>query len=104
IPVPLAPTDRLLANAPGLDTTVAFGVTVLIFASIVCLGMPAFQLGPKNQSEENCPVQSVDWACVGTVDAAKNAIVASNVDKTNLRRARARDVAGRHGPKDDGGR
>jgi len=59
IPVPFAPTDRLLASAPGLATTVAFGVTVLMFTSIVRLGIPPTQLGPKNQSEERNPPQLV---------------------------------------------
>ena len=85
---------------PGSLITVEFGVTVLMFASVVCLGTPASQLPVKNQSEENCPVQLV-WACVETVDAAKSAIVASNLDETNLQPARARDVAPRRGPVDD---
>ena len=83
IPVPFGPTDRFLANAPGSLITVAFGVTVLMFPSVVCLGKPASQLPLKNQLEENCPVQLV-WACVETVDAAKSAIAASNLDETNL--------------------
>jgi hypothetical protein len=74
-----------------------------MFASVVCLGKPALQLPLKNQLEENCPVQSV-WARVETVDAAKTAIVASNVDKTNLQPVRAGDVAPGRGPVDHGGR
>jgi hypothetical protein len=74
-----------------------------MIASVVCLGKPASQLLLKNQLEENCPVQLV-WARVETVDAATSAIVASNVDKTNLQPARARDVAPRRGPMDDSGR
>jgi hypothetical protein len=61
IPVPFAPTDKFLADAPGLATTVEFNVTVLMFASFVWVGRRAVQLPGKNQLEENCPVQSV-WA------------------------------------------
>jgi len=103
IPVPLGPTAKFLAIAPGLVTSVEFGVTVSMFASVVCLGKPALQLPLKNQLEENCPVQSV-WARVEIVDAAKTAIVASNVDKTNLQPARASDVAPRRGLVDVSGR
>jgi hypothetical protein len=55
-----------------------------MFTSIVRLGIPAFQLSPKNQSEKNPPVQPVVWACVETVDAATSAIAASNLAETNL--------------------
>ena len=98
IPVPFEPTERFRAAAPGLATAVEFGVTASMFPSVVCLGKPASQLPDKNQSEENRPVQLVVWACVETVDAAKSAIVASNLDETNLRPARARDVTSRRGP------
>ena len=43
-----------------------------------------YEYEPKNQFEENCPVQSVCWAYVETVDVAKSEIVASNLDKANL--------------------
>ena len=72
---------------PGSLITVAFGVTVLMFASVVCLGKPPFQLPLKNQLEENAPVQLL-WACAETVDIATSAIVASNLDETNLPPAR----------------
>jgi hypothetical protein len=93
IPVPFEPTDRFLACASTLGSliTVAFGVTVLMFASSVCLGKPPIQLPAKNQLEENRPVQS-DWACVETVEAAKSAIAISNMAETNLQTARAGDA------------
>ena len=83
IPVPFWPTDRFRAVAPGIATTVEFGVTVSMFALVATVGTPAFQLPAVNQSEETAPVQSV-WACVETVDATKSAIAASNLDETNL--------------------
>ena len=64
---------------PGSATSVEFGVTVLMFASVVCLGKLASQLPLKNQLEENCPVQLV-WACVDDV-AASSAMVAVVVSK-----------------------
>jgi hypothetical protein len=67
-----------------------------MFASSVCLGKVESQLPDKNQLEVNCPVQLRVWACVETVDAAKSAIAGSNVDRTNLQPARARDIAPRH--------
>ena len=63
-----------------------------MFPSVVSLGEPASQLPLRNQFEENVPVQLV-WACVETVDAATSAIVARNLDETNLQPARAREVA-----------
>src|SRR6476619_2822602 len=57
VPIPFGPTDRFCANAPGSESTVAFGVTVLMFASSVCLGKPPNQLPARNQFEEHCPVQ-----------------------------------------------
>ena len=81
IPVPFGPTDRFWANAPGSATVVEFGVTVLMFPSVVCLGKPPIQLPLKNQLEENRPVQSV-WACVETVDAR---------EKRDRRQTRGRD-------------
>jgi hypothetical protein len=74
-----------------------------MLALVTAVGTPALQLPAVNQSEETVPIQWV-WACVAIVDAAKSAIVASNVDKTNLPPARARDVAPRRGPMDDSGR
>jgi len=62
--------------------------------SVVCLGKPPIQLPAKNQLEENCPVQSL-WACAETVNAAKSAIVANSLDKTNLEPTFAREVAPR---------
>src|SRR6478609_6229083 len=67
IPIAFAPTERVLAAAPGLSITVGFGVTVLMFPSVVCLGRPAVQLPLRNHSDENRPVQLV-WACVEPVD------------------------------------
>jgi hypothetical protein len=64
------------------------------------VGIPPTQLPPKNQLEDNSPVQ-LDWACVETVDAAKSAIVVSNVDKTNSQPAHVPDVAPRRGPMDN---
>jgi hypothetical protein len=99
IPVPFTPTDRFLAAAPGLATTVEFGVTVLMFASVVCVGRErTLQLTPKNQSEETNPVQSLVWACAETADAMKNAIAASNLAETNLPPACAVDAATRGAP------
>ena len=83
--------------------SVEFGVTVSMFALVAAVGTPATQLSALNQPLETAPVQLV-WACVETVDAVKSAIVASNVDKTNLHPARARDVAPRRVPMDDSGR
>ena len=77
--------------------SVELGVTVSMFALVVCLGTPAIQLRKLNQPLENAPVQLV-WACVVTVDAAKSAIAASNLDETNLQPPRAGDVAPRWGP------
>src|SRR6476620_9796008 len=74
IPVPFEPTVKFWADAPALAITVAFGVTVLMFPSVVCWGTPPIQLPLKNQLEENCPVQ-LDCACVDDV-AASNATVA----------------------------
>jgi hypothetical protein len=71
-----------------------------MFALFKPVGIPPIQLTALNQSEETTPVQSL-WACVETVDAAKSAIVASNVDKTNLQPARVREVARRRDPIDD---
>src|ERR1700722_49525 len=98
VPVPFAPTVRFRASAPGRLITVGFGVTVLMMASSVCLGKVESQLPLKNQSGVNRPVQFLVWACVETADAAKSAMVASNLDETNLPPARARDVARRRGP------
>ena len=103
VPIPFWPTPRFRAVAPALVTAVEFGVTVSMFALVAAVGTPAFQLPAVNQSEETAPVQLV-WARVETVDAAKTAIVASNMDKTNLQPARTRDVAPRRGPMDDSGR
>ena len=58
-----------------------------MFASSVCLGKVESQLPLKNQLEVNVPVQLV-WACVETVDAAKSATIASNLDETTLARRR----------------
>ena len=91
IPVPLGPTDRSRACAPGSAITVEFGVTVLMFPSIVCLGKPPIQLPLKNQLEVNCPVHS-DWARAEPVDAARSARVARPVDERNLRPVRAGDA------------
>jgi len=99
IPVLFAPMVRFRANAPGSLITVAFGVTVLMFPSVVCLGKPASQLPLKNQLEETAPVQLV-WACIETVEAVKSAIPASNLGGTNLQPP-APDVARRRGPMDD---
>jgi hypothetical protein len=57
------------------------------------------QLRAVNQSDETAPVQLV-WACVETVDAATSAIVASNLEQTNLQPARAGDIAPRRNPVD----
>ena len=65
-----------------------------MFAPVAAFGTPAIQLPGLNQPLENAPVQLV-WACVETVDAAKSAIVASNLDETNLQPAPAPDVAPR---------
>ena len=54
IPVPPWPTVRFRANASGVVISVELGVTVSMFASIVCLGKPPIQLPLRNQSEENC--------------------------------------------------
>ena len=59
-----------------------------MFALVAAVGTPASQLRGLNQPLENAPVQLV-WACAETVDAAKSAIVASNLDETNLQPARA---------------
>ena len=69
-PVPVWPTDRFRAVAPGIATSVEFGVTVSTFALVATVGTPAFQLPAVNQSEETAPVQSV-WAFVEIVDAMK---------------------------------
>ena len=58
-PVPPRPTTRFRANASGVVISVELGVTVSMFASIVCLGKPPIQLPLRNQFEVNCPVQSV---------------------------------------------
>jgi hypothetical protein len=79
IPVPFTPMVRVRANAPGLTTTTEFGVTVLMFPSVVCRGKPASQLPLRNQLEENCPTQLV-WACVELADAMNSAIVAGNLE------------------------
>ena len=100
IPVPFEPTDRFWACAPGSLITVEFGVTVSMFALVVCVGTPASQLRKLNQPLENCPVQLV-WACAETVDAAKSAIAASNLDQKNAQPASAPDVAPRRGPIDE---
>src|SRR5579863_2316753 len=100
IPVPVWPTERFWALAPGLATTVEFGVTVSMFGLVVAVGIPPSQLPDMNQLEETAPVQ-VFCACVGRVDAAKSAIVTSNIDETNLRPARARDAAPLRGPTAD---
>src|SRR5258708_19896208 len=71
-----------------------------MFALVSAFGTPAFQLRELNQPLENAPVQLV-WACVETVDAAKSAIAASNLDETNLPPARAGDVVPRRVPMDD---
>jgi hypothetical protein len=55
----------------------------------------------ENHSEDSRPVQFLVWACVETVDAAISAITASNIEGTNLRRARGPDAAPRHGVTDD---
>ena len=82
-PVPPRPTTRFRANASGVVISVELGVTVSMFASIVCLGKPPIQFPLRNQFEENCPVQSEVCARVGTVDAARSAIVARAVDEPN---------------------
>ena len=71
----------LIAFAPGLATAVECGVTVLMFASSVCLGTIAgAQLPPKNQSEETAPVQFV-WARVDDVAASNAAATAVALNK-----------------------
>ena len=94
IPIPFAPTLRFSAVAPAPLISVELGVTVFMFASVATPGTPASQLRGLNQPLENAPVQLV-WACVETVEVAKNAIVASNPDERNLQVARARDVVSR---------
>ena len=69
-----------------------------MFASIVWLGKKPIQLEPKNQSEEEMPAQLAVWACVVAVDAAKSAIVASNLHEINLPPKCAGDVTPRRGP------
>src|SRR5579863_5801864 len=95
VPAPFWPTARLLASALSVLITVRFGVTVLMLTSNVRLGIPASQLGPRNQSDEDHPSQPVVWAYVETVDAAKNVIVVSNAAGTNLQPVRPREVAPR---------
>jgi hypothetical protein len=54
-----------------------------MFPSVVCRGKLASQLPLRNQLGENCPVQLV-WAYVETVDVANSAIIASDLDTTDL--------------------
>ena len=65
---------------PGSQSPLNSASTVSMFPSVVCLGKLAVQLPDRNQLEVNVPVQSV-WAWVETVDAAKSAMVASDLDK-----------------------
>ena len=63
-----------------------------MIASVATPGTPTgLQLRGLDQPLETAPVQ-LDWACVGAVDAASSAMVASNPAETNLQAARARDV------------
>ena len=71
-----------------------------MFALVAAVGTPAFQLPAVNQSEETAPVQSV-WAYVETVDVVKSAIVASNLEETNVQPARASAAAFRRESIDD---
>ncbi len=71
-----------------------------MFALVAAVGTPASQLPGLNQPLETAPVQLV-WAFVGTVDAAKSAIIASSLDETNLQPPHAGDVAPRRNPEDD---
>ena len=71
-----------------------------MFALVAAFGTPAFQLPGLNQPLETAPVQLV-WAYVATVNVATSAIVASNLDKTNLQPARAGDVTPLRGPLDE---
>jgi hypothetical protein len=101
LPTPIWPTTRRCATAPAVAITVAFGNVTLIFASLPpSTGTPAVQLAAVNQSGETVPVQLV-WACVETADTAKSALVARNLDETNLQAAHARDLTRRAGPMDD---
>ena len=62
--------------APGRLITVGFGVTVLMMASSVCLGIIAgTQLLALNQSEETTPVQLL-WARADDVAASNAAATA----------------------------
>jgi hypothetical protein len=70
-----------------------------MFALVAAVGTPAFQLPGLNQPLETDPVQLV-WACVETVIAMKIAIIASNLDETNLQ-PRAPEAAPRRDPMDD---
>jgi hypothetical protein len=72
--------------------TVAFGIKVLMLASRVSVGLPPIQFSARNQSEETAPVQSEVWACAETVVAATSAIVANNLEETNLTPVRAGDA------------
>jgi hypothetical protein len=94
IPLPISPMARFRASAPGIATTVEFGVTVSMIAWVVFKGRFPTQLSLLNQSLDNSPFQS-DWACAET-DAPRSAIVARNVGTINLQPPRARDVASRH--------
>ena len=80
MPATFWPTVRFWAVAPAAPTTVAFGVTVLIIASLAAVGTPALQLPGVNQLEELVPVQLV-CALVDTTDAASNTSAAKKTDK-----------------------
>ena len=92
---------------PRPPISVELGVTVFMIASVATPGTPTgLQLRGLNQPLETAPVQ-LDWACVGAVDAASSAMVASNPAETNLQAARARDVMSvmsRRGRMGDNGR
>ena len=80
-PVPFRPTDRFRANAPGVVISVELGVTVSMFASIVCLGKPPIPVATQE------PIRGELSGPVGGLRACRNR---GRCEKRDRRKGRRR--------------